>query len=208
MSARYQTITGTTSSISAGGTLSVNTTGIPSCCNIVKVEVTPDAPGGTFDYQIYKADTFVAGKLLAFWDNVAAALYYPIDDSSGVAEEALEGPPIPYDDDDNTGEFHHFFRNNDGSSHTYDWAIEYEEAPKFDASGNATFRAAVIGTTGSFAILGDVAQAVRVRTSLATPGSLADGDWWVEASGVSPARVVSIKCQDGGSTRTIASITY
>lgn len=55
---------------------------------------------------------------------------------------------------------------------------------------------------------GDAAIATRVRSSLATPGSLADGDWWVECSGSSPSRICAIKVRDGGATRTIASVTY
>lgn len=55
---------------------------------------------------------------------------------------------------------------------------------------------------------GDTATAVRMRSSLATPGSLADGDWWVDVSGVSPARTAAIKVRDGGVTRTIASVVF
>ena len=56
--------------------------------------------------------------------------------------------------------------------------------------------------------VGDASIAFRARTSLATPGSLADGDWWVEATGTTPSRVAAIKVRDGGVTRTIASVTY
>lgn len=57
-------------------------------------------------------------------------------------------------------------------------------------------------------IAGNVAAAFRNRTSLAQPGALADGDWWVECVGVSPARVCAIDVRDGGMTRVIASITF
>lgn len=67
----------------------------------------------------------------------------------------------------------------------------------------------VVSTTSvTTPIVGDVASAFRARTSLAVPGSLADGDWWVECTGVSPARVCAIKVRDAGATRTIAAITY
>lgn len=47
-----------------------------------------------------------------------------------------------------------------------------------------------------------------IQSSLATPSSPSDGDWWVECVGTSPARVCAIKVRDAGSTRTIASLTY
>ena len=60
---------------------------------------------------------------------------------------------------------------------------------------------------GALAV-GDASIAFRIRTSLGTPSSLAEGDVWVEGSGTSPARVLAVKAYDGGATRTIASITY
>lgn len=57
-------------------------------------------------------------------------------------------------------------------------------------------------------IVGSAAAATRIRCSLGTPASLADGDVWIEASGVSPARVLSLKVRDGGVTRTLVSVTY
>jgi hypothetical protein len=62
--------------------------------------------------------------------------------------------------------------------------------------------------TGNEQALGDVSSTTRVRTSLATPTSLSNGDWWVDCTGVSPTRVCAIKVQDGGAARTIASVTY
>lgn len=55
---------------------------------------------------------------------------------------------------------------------------------------------------------GDGSHSTRVRGSLVTPTSLANGDWWVDCTGVSPARVCAIKARDGGATRTIASVTF
>lgn len=57
-------------------------------------------------------------------------------------------------------------------------------------------------------VIGTAGVPMRNRTSLATPASAANGDWWVDCSGTSPSRVCAIKVQDGGATRTIASVTY
>lgn len=56
--------------------------------------------------------------------------------------------------------------------------------------------------------LGNNSGNTRIRSFLATPTNLTDGDWWVDCTGVSPARVCAIKVRDGGGTRTIASLTY
>lgn len=151
MSARFQTYTPfTTASIAAGVTTPFDKTGLPSLFNICKLKVTPDTAGGSFDVKIFKKDTYLAADLLVWWDNVTTALYFPMDDSTGAPAEALEGPSIPYDDSDNTGELHLQITNNDGSAHTYTVTLEYEEVPKFDSSGNATFRAGIVATTGTF----------------------------------------------------------
>ena len=140
MSSRYQSTGAIASgSIAAGATLNINATGLPSLFNIHKITVVPDSAGGSFDYRIYKADTFAAAKLLALWDNVAngtTGLVDPMDDTSGVPAAANEGAGIPYDDDDDTGELHHQLINNDGTSHSYTITILYEEVPKVVSVGS------------------------------------------------------------------------
>lgn len=60
----------------------------------------------------------------------------------------------------------------------------------------------------------DSAGTVRVpvdRTSnagLTTPGDLVNGDMWVEASGTSPSRTVTLYLRDGGSSVPLQSWTY
>lgn len=56
--------------------------------------------------------------------------------------------------------------------------------------------------------VGNTGVPTKLTSSFGVPTDLANGDWWVEASGSSPARVVAIKARDGGATRTVASITY
>lgn len=49
----------------------------------------------------------------------------------------------------------------------------------------------------------------RLRNAaLTTPSNLANGDVWVEATGTSPSRVVTLKLRDGGSTVTLLTIIY
>jgi hypothetical protein len=55
--------------------------------------------------------------------------------------------------------------------------------------------------------LGDTDQPIVIATNKATP-STSDGMWWVDVGGVSPSRTAAIKVNDGGSVKTIASITY
>src|SRR3990167_5731557 len=116
--ARFQTDTFTTASIAGGGALNTNRTSLPNYFNIVKVKVTADSAGGTFDAQIYKKDGFLAADLLVFWDN-ATVVYDPMDNSSGTPAEAEEGAGIPYEDEDATNELHIRLINNDSSAHTY-----------------------------------------------------------------------------------------
>lgn len=152
MSNRFQTLTYTTASIAAGASSAVgdsNHTGMPNLFNVVKVKVTQNTAGGTFDYKIFRKDTLAAADLLEWWDNVTPALYDPMDDSTGAPAEAIWGLVFVYDDADGTGEFHDQITNNDGSAHTYTVTLEYEEVPKFDSSGNVTFRAALRVGDGS-----------------------------------------------------------
>lgn len=57
-------------------------------------------------------------------------------------------------------------------------------------------------------IVGNVSGVTSLQTSGATSGSTTNGTWWVETTGTSPSRVCALKVRDGGSDRTIASVTY
>lgn len=58
-------------------------------------------------------------------------------------------------------------------------------------------------------VVGGTSAHTRLATNLAAPGgTIADGHWWVECVGTSPARICAVKVQDAASTRTIASLTY
>src|SRR6185369_6635593 len=134
--ARYQTDTFTTGSVSAGATLNTERTGLPSVFNIVKVKVTANTAGGSFDFKIHKTTARLATDLVAFWDN-ATVIYDPMDNSSGTPAEALEGPPIPYEDSGLGGILHLQVINNDSGSHTYTVTIEYEAVPIFTSASSA-----------------------------------------------------------------------
>lgn len=92
---------------------------------------------------------------------------------------------------------------------TYTSSTNYERAA-LGWSSNQFFVATEKGSSGNARelVLGQTIAQTRLRTSLATPGTPADGDWWVECTGTTPSRVCAVKVQDGGSTRTIASLTY
>jgi len=70
---------------------------------------------------------------------------------------------------------------------------------------NNALRASIDGSGNC--IWGNTTGANRVRTSLGTPASLGNGDWWVEASGTTPTRVISLMVRDGGVSQTLATIT-
>ncbi len=54
-------------------------------------------------------------------------------------------------------------------------------------------------------IVGDAATSnTRIRSALGTPETLQQGDWWVECSGVRPARTCAVKVIDSGLVVTIA----
>lgn len=85
------------------------------------------------------------------------------------------------------------------------------------ASGNAGQEGWIQGHTGSATnllriqplggvlMIGNISATSQIRTSLGTPATLVDGDWWVECSGTTPTRTCSIRVRDTGSTRTIAT---
>lgn len=52
------------------------------------------------------------------------------------------------------------------------------------------------------------APGVLSNPSLSTPAGIVDGDFWVEASGTSPTRTISLMVRDGGTTHAVAQLTY
>lgn len=54
-------------------------------------------------------------------------------------------------------------------------------------------------------IVGGSGVPTRIRSSMSVPGTLANGDWWVECSGTSPARTCSLKAQQLGATVNIVT---
>jgi hypothetical protein len=55
--------------------------------------------------------------------------------------------------------------------------------------------------------IGSPGKHTKISTNLAAPSSPGNGEWWVECVGTTPSRVCAIKVRDGGTSRTIASIT-
>lgn len=55
---------------------------------------------------------------------------------------------------------------------------------------------------------GTIIAVTAVQGTMSAPSPLADGMWWVEASGSSPSRTISFKARDQGVTRTLFSITF
>src|SRR3990167_2682499 len=143
--ARTQSISYTSASVSAAGTLAVNTTSLPNYFNILSTVVTADSAGGSFDIKIFKKDTLLAADLLAHWDN-ATVIYDPMDYATGTPAIAEEGSPIPYEDEDGTNELHLQITNNDSTSHTYTVTILYEEVPLMSSAGQMTLRAGLVAT--------------------------------------------------------------
>ena len=70
-------------------------------------------------------------------------------------------------------------------------SVDASVPPGFSVSGNP------VTTSGT----------VAIDTVTTVPSSPADGNWWVEASGTSPSRLLALKVKDGGVVYTIASVT-
>lgn len=49
---------------------------------------------------------------------------------------------------------------------------------------------------------------VLSNPTLLRPPIVSEGDFWVEASGVSPARTIDLVVRDGGADRILATLTY
>ena len=139
MSSRTQTLNFTTASTASGADVDTNSTGLPDHIDIVYISVTQSGTAGPFDFKIFKKDGYAAADLLAYWANVQPSLYYPIDNDTG--SEAEEGFPIPYDDEDASGETHIRITNKDTTAHTYTVTVRYIEAPQMQSTGRPIFRA-------------------------------------------------------------------
>jgi hypothetical protein len=72
-----------------------------------------------------------------------------------------------------------------------------------------------LGLIGNFSsgsqdnvLVGGSAALMFLGTTRPAAGLIADGRWWVEATGTSPSRTVKLVVRDGGSERTLATLTY
>ncbi len=198
---RFQTLTYTTASIVAGASSSAGDTDQsigPSLVNIDKIKVVPNTAGGSFDVRIYKEAAQV--NLLYYAPAVAPNLYDPMDSTTGVPAEALEGPPIPFEDLDASGKFHLKITNNDGTAHTYTVTIEYEEVPLMTSAGNAIFRGAVgIGgtpTTGTLDVFGSGPVSANLRWTGVNGGYVA---WYDSTNSVQRGWIGTGTATFGGS---------
>lgn len=78
-------------------------------------------------------------------------------------------------------------------------------------SNPITAKVVVSGDIDATTAFGAIGTASRLRTSCATPASLGNGDWWVDTAAgncTTAATTISIKAQNNGVTRTIASVTF
>lgn len=64
------------------------------------------------------------------------------------------------------------------------------------------------GTIADELMVGSLANTTRIRTGLAAPINTQDGDWWVQCTGASPARICVLNVRDGGAARAIATVVY
>jgi hypothetical protein len=126
------TLTFTFSNVTAGASANLNSALGISSCNIVNISVTQDSGASSFDYKVYKSNTFAANEWLAWWKAVPGnvGLNDGADISGVTPTAALEAFVLAYDDDDGTGLLHHQITNNDVVAHTYTAVIELEDSPK------------------------------------------------------------------------------
>jgi hypothetical protein len=149
MANRYSQLQWTTGSVSAGGSLDLNQALNANHVDFVKFMVAPNAGAGTSKVEIYKKATFLPADRLYRTKNFAGTLIDRLEDDGTATAEALEGEPIPYDDDDSTKELHLRIYNNDSAARTYTVTLKYQE-PIIALAGNVTLAAnlTVQGATG------------------------------------------------------------
>jgi hypothetical protein len=131
--ARYVELSFITSSVPAGEALTVSQTISASHVNLVKLKVVPGVIGGTTRFQVYKRATFVDADNLYDTRDFEGNLIDPVLDYSdpmtdipGATAERNEGPPIPYEDADDTLKLHLRIFNGDTNPKPYSVTIWYE----------------------------------------------------------------------------------
>jgi hypothetical protein len=141
MSGRFTTLQWTTGSVlGASGSLEINQAINANHIDFVKFMVAPNSGAGTSKVEIYKRDTFLITDRLYRTKDFAGTLIDRLEDDGTATAEALEGEPIPYDDDDSTKELHLKIYNNDSSARTYTVTLKYQE-PVIAIAGNVTLPA-------------------------------------------------------------------
>jgi len=158
-----QTLSWTTGSVTAGGSLEINQT-IPDNLSIVvleKIKIEQNSPvGGNHQAAIYSKDAFAAGDKL--WDSgvFTGTLVDPVENDSNVLTERGWGVIVIYEDEDASAELHLKIWNNDSSAKTYDVTVTYREYPlvssgnlsvgDLTASGTITIQNLTVNSAGSF----------------------------------------------------------
>lgn len=140
---QFQPLVWTTATVQPGDALKLqaNIAAGPNFFDIVKIKITPDSGTEAFNFRIYKKGNFDPAK--RFWraEKQVPPLLYPVDITNGLpGVEATEGAPLPYTDEDGTGQLHYEIVNLGVSPHTYTVAIEYREVPQVSSTGAFTFR--------------------------------------------------------------------
>jgi hypothetical protein len=140
MSNRYSQLQWTTGSVGASGSLDINQAINANHIDLVKFMVAPNSGASTSKVELYKKDTFLVADRLYRTKDFAGTLIDRLEDDGTATAEALEGEPIPYDDEDSTKELHLKIYNNDSSARTYTVTLKYQE-PVIAVAGNVTLPA-------------------------------------------------------------------
>lgn len=182
MANRYQSFSFTTASIASAAVLQASQVLGPHLYNLVKLKVVRVTGTGNINFRIFKKGVWGSANRLARWENQGVPLLHPVDKTSGApGVEALEGVPIPVDDEDGTnfdgsGKLH-FELENLGTTSTFTISGEYEERAVFAANGDVSFRGSLQSPVQVTPTLG-VATATRLGI-----GAAADANYLLRVSG-------------------------
>lgn len=128
MSNRVQTLSFTTASIAASGSLQTNQNVGPNWISILKVKITPSTSTSALRAEFYTKNTFLAANRIGGYSvSVNGPVIDPMEDvGAGPVDRGQLGFIMPYDDNDGTGQIHLLIYNDHTSAQTYDVVITWE----------------------------------------------------------------------------------
>ena len=125
MATSEHTVSWTTASIGAGGTLQENRALTHSRLQVTKIKIVPSVVGVTSKVQLFQRDSFLVANLCYSSGNFAGTYYDPEELDGVVSTERTVGFVAVYEDIDASNELHIKLTNNDIQAKTYVVTVSY-----------------------------------------------------------------------------------